>query len=595
MEENKEIKISLKTAIIMICIIIILIIGIIAIAKYIIKKDKSEIPTPIQSEVTTTVTYKDNDGFSVYTFNNEEYLVLNNGYNGEYDIEYFDISPKDSEKIAEFSLYSYDEYKSFCKKYFINQKYEDIDKNYIVYYYTDSPANSISAKIGGIEYDNDKVSLYIWDRVSYNGELLLSDADHKAYVIIVPTDKTIQNYQIIPLMHKVEYNRMVGNNPLEGYSFNKEDNKSVAVNDYINSKDNMLNNIINNSLDAIANQHTIRVDTYIDNTDINLISYMDLINSVFEIRKGTAVIAYIGYASDMKINYVKYDNDNYSYEDIIVDRNQILYDVFSEFGNNFIENIDNYTINIGEDDADYIIDAKSSNTYLATNATYYINKQTYLIDKVIEDSRTNEFSYTQDNILLPNNIDVGTEQMIVDKPIIYLYPTEQMEVSVKLLKDENLTCSYPKYQDKWNVLAQPNGNLKDLTTNRQLYSLYYESKSSIDFKVENDGFVVKGEDTIDFLEEKLAILGLTEREAEEFIIYWLPKLESNKYNYIRFANLDEINENMPLEINPNPDTIIRVLMTFKGLDNPIDVKEQKLVTQERNGFVAVEWGGTEIK
>ena len=41
-------------------------------------------------------------------------------------------------------------------------------------------------------------------------------------------------------------------------------------------------------------------------------------------------------------------------------------------------------------------------------------------------------------------------------------------------------------------------------------------------------------------EEKLAILGLNEREAEEFIIYWLPKLESNKYNYIRFATEEEI-------------------------------------------------------
>lgn len=183
----------------------------------------------------------------------------------------------------------------------------------------------------------------------------------------------------------------------------------------------------------------------------------------------------------------------------------------------------------------------------------------------------------------------------IDKPIIYLYPTEETKVSVKLLKDENLTCSYPKYQDSWNVLAKTNGDLIDLTTNRQLYSLYYESKSEIEFKVEHDGFIVKGEKTAEFLEEKLAILGLTEREAEEFIVYWLPKLEANKYNYIRFAAIDEINENMPLEINPNPDTIIRVLMTFKGLDNPIDVEEQQLTTQERNGFVAVEWGGTEIK
>jgi len=183
----------------------------------------------------------------------------------------------------------------------------------------------------------------------------------------------------------------------------------------------------------------------------------------------------------------------------------------------------------------------------------------------------------------------------IDKPIIYLYPTEETDVSVKLLKSENLTCSYPKYQGGWNVIAEPNGDLKDLTTNRNLYSLYYESKSDINFKVENEGFVIKGKDSAKFLEEKLAILGLNEKEAEEFIVYWLPRLEANKYNYIRFATLDEINENMPLEINPNPDSIIRIMMTFKGLDNPIDVKEQELVTPERNGFVAVEWGGTEIK
>lgn len=189
----------------------------------------------------------------------------------------------------------------------------------------------------------------------------------------------------------------------------------------------------------------------------------------------------------------------------------------------------------------------------------------------------------------------GFDELMLDKPIIYLYPEEETEVSVKLLNSENLTCSYPKYNDIWKVLAKPNGDLKDLVTGRQLYSLYYESKSAANFKVENEGFVVKGEDTIEFLEEKLAILGLTEKEAEEFIIYWLPKLEANKYNYIRFASLDEINENMPLEINPNPDTIIRVLMTFKGLENPINVEEQKLETPERTGFVAVEWGGSEIK
>lgn len=51
---------------------------------------------------------------------------------------------------------------------------------------------------------------------------------------------------------------------------------------------------------------------------------------------------------------------------------------------------------------------------------------------------------------------------------------------------------------------------------------------------------------------------------------------------------------MPLEFSVQPDSLIRVLMTDKGLNRPIKVEEQQLETQDRTGFV-VEWGGTEIK
>lgn len=188
-----------------------------------------------------------------------------------------------------------------------------------------------------------------------------------------------------------------------------------------------------------------------------------------------------------------------------------------------------------------------------------------------------------------------SEPGIAYKPIIYLYPTEETEVQVKLGNDENITVSYPKYIDGWNVIAKPNGTLTDLTTNRELYALYYENENVVSFDVTNEGFVIKGEDTAAFLEEKLSLLGLTEREAEEFIIYWLPQLEENKYNYIRFSTEEEINKNMPLEITPEPDSIIRILMTFKKLEKPISVEEQEIITPTRDGFTVVEWGGTEIK
>ena len=202
-------------------------------------------------------------------------------------------------------------------------------------------------------------------------------------------------------------------------------------------------------------------------------------------------------------------------------------------------------------------------------------------------------------VILPISIFLGFALIVVTnaryKPIIYLYPTEEKEVTVSLGYKDKLTTSYPKYEDSWKVLAKPNGDLTYLKTNQKLYSLYYESDGILHFKVEKDGFCVKGDEVAKFLENKLAKLGLTERESEEFIIYWLPKLENNKYNYIRFATNEEIDIDMPLNITPKPDNTIRVLMTFKGLEKPIDVQEQHLETPNRTGFVAVEWGGTEIK
>ena len=187
-----------------------------------------------------------------------------------------------------------------------------------------------------------------------------------------------------------------------------------------------------------------------------------------------------------------------------------------------------------------------------------------------------------------------SSQSTIAKPIIYIYPQEETEVSVKVGYPENLTCTYPKYEDGWDVIASPDGALKDVKTGRNLYALYWEGIRTKEGNIE-DGFVVKGENVASFLEEKLDILGLNDREAEEFIVYWLPILEKNEYNFIRFYEKEEIDEMMPLEINPEPETLIRVLMGWKKIDKNIEVKEQKLEKVQRTGYTVVEWGGTEIK
>lgn len=199
---------------------------------------------------------------------------------------------------------------------------------------------------------------------------------------------------------------------------------------------------------------------------------------------------------------------------------------------------------------------------------------------------------------IPSPVPAPFHPQQVDKPVIYLYPEEQTEISVKVSDPELLTVTYPEYQGEWKVVADPNGTLTDPQTARTYYSLYYESRiAEGDLRGRNEGFLVAGEDSAEFLEEKLAILGLTDREAEEMIIYWLPQLEENDYNLIRFATREEIDEQMGLEISPAPDTLIRVWMEFEGVDSEeaetisSELTEQELTPVERSGYTAVEWGG----
>ena len=180
------------------------------------------------------------------------------------------------------------------------------------------------------------------------------------------------------------------------------------------------------------------------------------------------------------------------------------------------------------------------------------------------------------------------------KPVIYLYPEFAQEVEVKLDYTGELTCTYPKYQDGWRVVAHPDGTLVDPATGEAYSYLFWEGISHAEYDLSR-GYVVAGEDTAEFLEAKLAELGLNRDEANEFIVYWLPKMQGNPYNLISFQH--ELYANAAkLTITPEPDSVLRVFMAYKALDEKIEPEEPTMIEPfERKGFTVVEWGGAEIK
>lgn len=206
--------------------------------------------------------------------------------------------------------------------------------------------------------------------------------------------------------------------------------------------------------------------------------------------------------------------------------------------------------------------------------------------KVIEIKNSTAYSF---------EIGLESVQAVLLKPIIYLYPTEKTEISVKLNYQGKLTHTYPSYPENgWKVTAEPNGTLWD-EKGMEYYALFWEGIPSKPL-IPTDGFIVAGHETAEFLEEKLAYLGLNRREANEFIMFWLPQLENNPYNLIHFAG-QEYEEQVPLEITPTPETSIRVMMLTQPLPAKIDFPEQDLtpLKKTRKGFTVVEWGGSVVE
>ncbi len=178
----------------------------------------------------------------------------------------------------------------------------------------------------------------------------------------------------------------------------------------------------------------------------------------------------------------------------------------------------------------------------------------------------------------------------IAKPVLYLYPKKKTEVTVSFEHPEYLETTYPKFTGNWKVVAENNGDLLDKKGN-YYYALYWDEAKvhSVDF---SRGYYVEANDAIDFLEQKLDYIGLSKKERNEFIMYWLPVLEKNRKSLVYFELTEERESYNKLYISPKPDSLLRLTIHIKKIDKKFKIRKQNLTKFQRKGFVAVEWGGT---
>jgi hypothetical protein len=179
------------------------------------------------------------------------------------------------------------------------------------------------------------------------------------------------------------------------------------------------------------------------------------------------------------------------------------------------------------------------------------------------------------------------------KPVIYLYPQKDTQVTVKV--GANITQSEPQYpQSGWQVLAHPNGQLD--YQGQQYPYLFWEGKGFGPYpSLNNQGFVVPQSQLKSTLVSHLHQLGLNSQESADFLEFWLPRLPSTPFVRLTWLDTAAMDRLAPLTVNPPPQTHIRLFLDFQGLDQPLNLTPQTLTAPVRRGFTLVEWGGLLIK
>lgn len=179
------------------------------------------------------------------------------------------------------------------------------------------------------------------------------------------------------------------------------------------------------------------------------------------------------------------------------------------------------------------------------------------------------------------------------KPIVYLYPEKQTDITVKVLPTNGeLTFTYPRYDGQWNVTAHRNGLLKDKSGNQYEY-LWWESKHNLPLNI-SEGFIVKNSNLDTFFNLTLRKAGFLQNEINDFKEFWIPTMnkEYSPYFKISFLQNQQVDEIAKLSIFPKPNTEIRIFMVYERLNSYIDITPQDITQKDRKGFVVTEWGGT---
>ena len=200
------------------------------------------------------------------------------------------------------------------------------------------------------------------------------------------------------------------------------------------------------------------------------------------------------------------------------------------------------------------------------------------------------------------------DSAVAEKPVIYIYDGKNEGTDYQYKEDAAKTVTlrlnggkigstYPKIDSSangWSFTAYKDGTLVDKEGKAYDYIFWDGEMTDVAGIDVSKGFSVKGSETVEFLENKLPELGLNQHEINDFITYWLPRMEKNPWNTFCFQT-KTYTDWADLKVSPEPDTVIRVFVAWYPTEEEEKIEPQKFASPQRGEYTVAEWGGVEVR
>ena len=189
-------------------------------------------------------------------------------------------------------------------------------------------------------------------------------------------------------------------------------------------------------------------------------------------------------------------------------------------------------------------------------------------------------------------------QIMLEKPVIYLYSQKEEPFTLKVKTDADLKFTYPVYHNEWKGKTSEDGTIH--IDNSNYPYLFWDAALSAEKLNPNwlHADQLEGSNTATYLENRLTNLGFNEKEKTDFITYWGPRMQQMKVVQIIWMQDEQLDPIASLEITPSfKQNRIYILFreTNAFMEQTTALKVPALKPMDRSGNYLIEWGGIEVE